>query len=174
MSTSVAALIRKTAAPRPRPAAVRALVLAAALAVTAGAACTPRVDVRGNLPDPQALAAIKVGTSSREEVEDALGSPSTSNPFGATTWFYISQQTSTMAFMPPEVIERKVLAIGFDEKGVVNKLEAYGLADGRAITPADGKTPSGGNEITLLQQFFANLGRFNSSGPSGPMNVPGQ
>ena len=174
MSTSVAAYIRKTAAPRCRPAAARAFILAAALAVATGAGCTPRVDVRGNLPDPEAIAAIKVGTSSREQVEEALGSPSTSDPFGASTWFYISQQTTTTAFMPPEITERKVLAIGFDEKGVVNKLEAFGLADAREITPADGKTPSGGNEVTILQQFFANLGRFNSGAPSGPINPPGR
>lgn len=150
---------------------LRASLCACALAAVF-AGCAPRVDVRGNLPDPTLLSSIKVGEFNREQVEVALGSPSTSDPFGGGTWFYVSQKTHTLAFMSPEVVDRKVVAIHFDDKGVVNKIDTYGLADAREITPAEGKTPTSGNEMTLLQQLIGNLGRFNS-GRTGPPNIPG-
>ncbi|HLO76739.1 MAG TPA: outer membrane protein assembly factor BamE, partial [Magnetospirillum sp.] len=94
------------------------LAFAISLALFA-AACTPSVDLRGNLPDPEALSQIKPGKTTREEVQTLLGTPSATSTFGEESWQYISSRTETTAFFKPEVKERKAVSISFDRSGVV-------------------------------------------------------
>ncbi len=124
------------------------------------AACTPRLDVRGNAPDPERLSEIKPGEQTKSEVEEILGSPSSKSIFGGETWFYVSKRTNTLAFFEPEVSERKIFVLKFDKKGVVEKVENLSLTDGRNVYPIDRETPTAGNEVGFIEQMFLNLGRF--------------
>ena len=147
------------------------IVLAAAVLLTA---CTPRVDVRGNLPDPDLLAELEIGALNKQQVREMFGSPSSVSTFGNENWYYISERTETTAFYAPEVVDRKVVVISFDDKGVVRDFASLGLEDGRIIELVERKTPTAGNEITFLQQLFGNLGRFEGEGaPPGAPGVPG-
>ncbi len=138
------------------------LTVAAALSLSMSA-CAPRVDARGNLPDPESVAQIKAGESTRNDVTALLGSPSTMSNFDGEAWYYISKRTETTAFFAPEVENQQILVVNFDILGKVAKLNTLGLKEGRIIDPVSRKTPTSGNEITLLQQLFGNLGRFNKS-----------
>lgn len=144
-------------------------VLCAALA--AGAlglsACESRISKRGNLPDPELLAEIETGASSREQVAQTLGSPSSTALFDLETWFYISETTETAAFFEPEVIERKVLILKFDKSGVLTQMAGLGLEDSHDVEPVDRVTPTAGNEVTIMDQLLGNIGRFEKSGPGG-------
>ncbi|HLB79461.1 MAG TPA: outer membrane protein assembly factor BamE [Dongiaceae bacterium] len=144
--------------PRPATAAIGAAALAAAFAL---AACQPRIDARGNLPDPDTVAQIQPGVQSRAEVADLLGSPSVEGTFDDKTWYYISGRTETYAFFAPKVVDQQVLVVEFDDAGLVSGVERYGVEDGRAIDPVGRETPTSGQELTFLQQLFGNLGRFN-------------
>ena len=93
-----------------------------------------------------------------------FGSPSSVSTFGNENWYYISERTETTAFYAPEVVDRKVVVISFDDKGVVRDFASLGLEDGRIIELVERKTPTAGNEITFLQQLFGNLGRFEGEG----------
>ena len=126
--------------------------------------CAPRVDTRGNLPDPDVLADIKPGQQSRDEVAEILGSPSSIAAFDQETWYYISKRTETFAFFEPEVQDRRVVVVRFDAKGIVADLKYLGLEDGRAVNLIDRETPTAGNEVTFLQQIFGNVGRFSGGG----------
>ncbi len=131
-----------------------------ALALTM-VACAPRVDMRGNLPDTEALAEIIPGEMEKEEVAELLGAPSTSAMFDGETWYYISEKTETLAFLEPEITDRQVVIIKFDKSGVVEKVKKLDMTHGEKIVPVDRKTPTAGNEMTFFQQMFGNLGRFN-------------
>lgn len=137
-------------------------VLAAALLGAALTGCAARVDTRGNLPDPELLAEIQPGQISRMEVEEILGSPSSVATFDQESWYYISERTETTAFLAPQVAERNVVVIRFDQQGVVSAVEKLGIEDGRVIRPSDRETPTAGNEIGFLQQIFGNLGKFGT------------
>lgn len=137
------------------------LALGTALAVTS--ACTTRIATHGNLPDPDKLADIVPGEVAKDEVAEILGSPSSVAMFGEDVWYYISEREETTAFLPPELTDRKVVAVHFDSEGVVSSVDTLGLEDGRAINPVERTTPTAGNDITILQQFLGNLGRYNSS-----------
>ena len=75
------------------------------------AGCQGRIDVRGNLPDPDLLQDVEIGHITKNEVVELLGSPSSISPFSGDTWYYISERTKTAAFFEPEILKRKVIVI---------------------------------------------------------------
>jgi len=124
------------------------------------AACSPRVTANGNLPDSERLAQIAPGKQTRQQVQQLLGSPSSVTAFNGETWFYISQRTETVAFFRPEINDRKVVVIRFDQKGVVEEVETLGLESARNLQPVERTTPTAGNEMTVIEQMVGNFGRF--------------
>jgi outer membrane protein assembly factor BamE (lipoprotein component of BamABCDE complex) len=139
-----------------------AALVAAGLALALGA-CEQTVQVRGNMPLEEDLAQINPGVHSRNDVARLLGSPSAISTFQDSKWYYIGQKTSDFAFFAPEVLERKVVVVSFDNTGNVAQTETLTLADSQDIDPIDRKTPTEGKELTFLQQIFGNLGRFSGS-----------
>ena len=131
-------------------------------------ACQPRVDARGHITDPDALRTVAVGVHNQDDVRYLLGSPSAVSTFGGDVWYYISERTESVAFFKPKVLERQVIAISFtdgDDK-VVKEIARYDKSDAREIELVDRRTPTAGNETTLLQDLFGNFGRFTR--PAGP------
>lgn len=147
--------------------------LAVAALALAAASCTGRVDTRGNLADPEVVSQITPGESTRGTVEDLLGSPTTVATFNDQTWYYIGRKTEKFAFFQPEVLEQQVVAIHFDAGGVVDDVKIYGPDDAREVELVDRATPTAGKELSVLQQIFGNLGRFNTDeGPAAPGRLP--
>jgi len=138
---------------------VRAAVLAAAVGL---AGCTVSVDQRGNLPDPDKLATVQPGSTTKEQVAKILGTPSSASTFNDDTWYYISRRTRQVAFLSPTVLDQQVFIVNFDNKGIVKDIDHRTLADGEHITPAPGATPAPGRELTFIEQLIGNIGRFNS------------
>ena len=124
-------------------------------------ACSPRIDSRGNLPDPDRLVEVKPGLHGRDDVTDILGSPSSIAVFDEETWYYISQRTETVAFLAPSVEERKIVIVRFDGEGLVSTIETFGLEEGQTVEMVDRETPTAGNELTFIDQLIGNFGRFN-------------
>ena len=125
------------------------------------AACAPTLDQRGNLPRPRpGRTGSGPVTHTRDKVSEILGSPSSVATFGEETWYYIARQTGTFAFYEPEVLDQQVIAVAFDEAGMVKSVHTYGMEDAQEIAPIARFTPTGGRELTLLEQIFGNLGRF--------------
>ena len=135
------------------------VALAAALLL---AGCTISEDQRGNLPDPDKLAAIQPGNTTKEQVVKVLGTPSSASTFNDDTWYYISRKTKQVAFFSPTILDQQVYIVDFDNRGVVRNVDHRSMADGAAITPAPGATPAPGRELTFLEQLVGNLGKFNN------------
>jgi outer membrane protein assembly factor BamE (lipoprotein component of BamABCDE complex) len=140
-----------------------ARIAAIGIAVIAVTACAPRLASRGNLPDPDSLANIEVGQVNKRDVIEMIGSPSSTEMFQGESWYYISEKTETRAFFKPQVVERKVLIIRFNKKGVVKELKTIGLKEGRDIAMVKRVTPTAGQELTILKQLFGNVGRFEGA-----------
>src|SRR3546814_5652459 len=133
-----------------------------ACATIALSACGSGGQLPGNTPDPEDVAVIKAGVQSRQDVVDLLGSPSAVSTFEDRKWYYIGQKTQEIAFMKPEVVDRQVLVITFDETGIVEGTKTFGMADAQEIEPVERETPTEGRDLTLIQQLFGNIGRFSS------------
>lgn len=139
----------------------RLLAAASVLATVATSACTPTIDNRGNLPTPEALAQVKPGQSTEDDVQALLGTPSTTMNYGEEVWHYISDETKSVAFFTPRELKRKVVSIYFGKDGKVTRIATLGLKDGESVTPISRETPTAGKELTLLDQLLGNVGRFS-------------
>lgn len=145
----------------PQRGAVRA-VLFAGIVFGLITGCAETIHTRGNLPDPKTVAEIEPGEHTRAEVTKLLGTPSTIATFEREIWFYIGGRVKSQSFFAPEVLERKVLTIQFDKRGVVKEINTFDATKIEKIELVQRKTPTKGKELTLLQQLIGNIGRFGS------------
>ena len=145
----------------------RVLRPAVILLATMLAGCAVSEDQRGHLPDPDRLAEIKPGATTKEQVVKILGSPSSASTFDDDVWYYISRKTKQIAFFSPTVLDQQVYIVDFDDKGIVKDLGHKTLADGESITPAPGATPAPGRELSFLEQLIGNIGRFGGTPAAG-------
>src|SRR5215813_11447338 len=149
---------------------IRRLVclLATVSGAAAAASCAPSVEQRGNLPNPDKIAEIRAGSTTKDEVVKILGTPSSVSVFGNDkSWYYISRRTAQTAFFEPDVLDQQVYIVNFDEQGVVRAVDHRVLDDGKQITPVARATPAPGRELSFLEQLIGNLGKFNGGGPTG-------
>lgn len=133
-------------------------VLLAGVAATVLTACEPKVALRGNDPLQSRLEQIVVGQSTKRDVAGAIGTPSTLGAFDDNIWYYMSQRKESYAFYEPEVVEHKVLAMYFNENGVLQEIKTY---DEEALTEVDYRdkvTPTSGRTMSLFEQLFGNFG----------------
>ena len=130
--------------------------LAAVLSVTALSGCTTgEVLNNGYIVDEQSLALVPEG-SSREQVIYSLGSPSTTATFDGEVFYYISQKRKRpVAFMKPQLVDQSILAIYFDQDGVVKSRSNYTMKDGKVFDLISRTTPTGGKDLTFLQQLLS-------------------
>lgn len=126
------------------------------------AACSPTVSNHGYRLDSARLEQIRPGVTSREEVLRLLGSPSTRATLEEGTWYYVAQRRERANFYSERLVDQEVVAIRFDARGIVERVDRNGLESAEAVTPVAEKTPTRGNELTLLEQVVSNIGRFNS------------
>ncbi|NQU70272.1 MAG: outer membrane protein assembly factor BamE [Rhodospirillales bacterium] len=135
--------------------------LAALFLVGAVTGCSGVVDTRGNLPLAEVVAEIKPGQHTRREILSMLGSPSTRATFETQeVWYYIGEKTETLAFFKPNILERRILLIQFDKKGVVKNIQKMDASNGKHISLVKRITPTKGKELSVLQQILGNVGRF--------------
>jgi outer membrane protein assembly factor BamE (lipoprotein component of BamABCDE complex) len=109
----------------------------------------------GYVVDQKSLELIPVG-SSREQVLLTMGTPSTTATFDTEVFYYISQKrTRAAAFMKPKIVDQTVLAIYFDKDGVVARRANYAMQDGKVFDTISRTTPTGGRDLTFLQQLLS-------------------
>lgn len=149
------------AIPPQRGGAAAAVALLAAAAVIAG--CSPTVTTHGHRLDADRVAEVRPGVTTRDEVERLLGSPSSVGTFDGQSWYYVTQRTERRSFYQANVAAQDVVRVDFDGSGLVSAVDRRGLEAARAVDPADDKTRTLGNELTVVQQFLGNIGRFNSA-----------
>lgn len=121
------------------------------------AGCAGEVNRHGQLFTDVDLEQVRPGMS-KNEVNMMLGSPNTKATVGDEAHYYISSTTRTRPMGRPQVIDRKIVAVYFDESGSVSEVANYGLKDGRVFNFVSNETPSRGKEVSLLEQMFGNLG----------------
>jgi outer membrane protein assembly factor BamE (lipoprotein component of BamABCDE complex) len=143
-------------------------VLLTTVSGAAFASCSPAVDQRGNLPNPDKLAEIHAGSTTKDEVAKILGTPSSVSVFNNDkSWYYISRRTAQTAFLDPDVLDQQVYIVNFDDQGVVKAVDHKVLEDGKEVTPVARATPAPGRELSFLEQLIGNLGKFNGSSGGG-------
>jgi outer membrane protein assembly factor BamE (lipoprotein component of BamABCDE complex) len=126
------------------------------------AGCTPIVANRGNMLDEDRITQVKAGSSSKNDVFEALGSPSIVSTFDDNTWYYVGQRTEREAFFKPVITDRKLIAVQFDDTDHVKSLDRVGLEEAVDVEPLQQTTPAVGRDITFMEQLIGNIGRPSS------------
>lgn len=138
------------------PVARTVAAFAIALSLTA---CAADITKHGHVFMDEDLAQVKQGMS-RDQVVLALGTPDTKSTVDQNAFYYISTTTKrSAAFMKPEIVDRRVVAVYFDKKDSVSRVANYGLKDGVVFDYVSRTTPSRGSEDGLLKELFRNIGR---------------
>ncbi|WP_316015590.1 outer membrane protein assembly factor BamE [Roseobacter sp. HKCCA0434] len=133
-----------------------ALIAALGTVMSVGA-CAPRLSSHGYAPPDVELDRITVGQDTKASVGAALGRPSDAGVLTDQAWYYVSTSTSAYLYSAPEVIDRRVVAIQFDEAEVVRDVSVYGLEDGRPIRLVTRTTETFGNELSIIDQVLGNV-----------------
>jgi len=133
----------------------------AALLALGLSACAATYVNHGYIPPPEELETILPGVDTRASVENAIGRPTASGVVGENTWFYVASRQRFYTYQAPEVIEREIVAISFDERGVVQNIRELGLEDGQVVRLSRRVTESNIQEVTFLRQLLGNFGRIN-------------
>jgi outer membrane protein assembly factor BamE (lipoprotein component of BamABCDE complex) len=131
----------------------------AALALAVLAACAPIVRNHGYIPNEADLELLTVGVDTRETVAAAVGTPSAGGVISDGNYYYVRSRWETRGPFAPREVDRQVLAISFDEAGVVENIERFGLQDGRVVPLSRRVTETNIRNISFLGQLLRNFGR---------------
>jgi outer membrane protein assembly factor BamE (lipoprotein component of BamABCDE complex) len=133
-------------------------VLGSILVLTGG--CAEQITKHGQLFRDSDLQQVQPGMA-QEQVKLALGTPTSTTTTGSgQVYYYISSTMSQTAFFAPDEVDRKVIAVYFNETGTVQRVANYGLKDGKVFDFISSTTPApGGSEDGILKQLFRNLGQ---------------
>jgi outer membrane protein assembly factor BamE (lipoprotein component of BamABCDE complex) len=149
------------------------LLIAALSAAALTAACAPVIGQNGFQAVDAKPADIVAGTDTRETVLTKLGTPSTTSTFESDSiWYYMSQVTEKYTYNRPQVTQRTITEITFNEAGQVAAVRTLGLEDGQRIAMNDRETPTRGRQLTILEQLLGNVARGQL--PRTEEDVPGQ
>ena len=116
---------------------------------------------RGYQVDEDSVSQVKVGATTKPQALALLGTPSTTSTVGGDAWYYIGQKMHrSLAFMPAEMTDQKVLAIYFDKNSKVERIANYGMKDGKVFDFVTATTPTGGQEPDFIRNIMTGLFKF--------------
>jgi outer membrane protein assembly factor BamE (lipoprotein component of BamABCDE complex) len=138
---------------------MKTMVIAASVVVLVG--CSATYKYHGYAPDDDALADVIVGADTRETVGEIIGRPSSAGILEDGNWYYVSTKMRHYTYKAPAAVERQLVAVSFDDAGVVENVERFGLEDGRVITLSRRVTDLPVKGPTVLGQIISNIGNFN-------------
>ncbi len=124
-------------------------------------ACTPIQAQRGQVVTDDQLSHLVVGTTAKPEITAAIGTPTMVDSFDDKIWYYVGEDTKQIGIHPPIVVDRRVVALNFDDNGTLTDKKVLSKDDGQKIAMAPGVTRVIGNEPTVVQQLIGNVGRFS-------------
>ncbi|SFP20503.1 outer membrane protein assembly factor BamE [Tranquillimonas alkanivorans] len=142
---------------------LRTTRLAAILAVgLAAAACSPIYRNHGYVPTDRDLADLSVGIDTRDTVAAAVGRPSAAGLLKESGWYYVQSRWRHYGAFEPREIDRQVVAISFNDGGVITNIERFGLEEGRVVPLSRRVTDSNIAGISFLRQLFGSVGNFTA------------
>lgn len=138
--------------------------IALALALPASVAlsgCARQYRNHGYVPPELDLAQVVVGQTHQADLEGLIGRPGAAGLLTGAAWYYVGSRWEHYGPRAPREIDRQVVAISFDEAGVVSNVERFGLERGRVVVLSRRVTDSNVQGVGLIGQLLGNLGNFD-------------
>ena len=112
----------------------------------------------GNIPVDEKIAEVHKGQT-KQDVMNILGAPSLTTGLSDDHWIYMASTMKKVAFLRPEELNRKVLAITFDDDKIT-KIEKLSLADGNNIKIDKDVTNTTEREQGFFRKYFGGVGSY--------------
>lgn len=138
---------------------------AAVLLVAVG--CARLEDGHGYVPEASALASVVVGLDTKDTVRKSLGEPGTRGIVDDLGWYYVRSEYERFLWRAPVEVDRRVVAVTFDDSDIVRNIEEFGLEEGQVVALSRRVTDSNTAGISFLRQLFGNLGNFDAASAFG-------
>ncbi|CAK7192442.1 Outer membrane protein assembly factor BamE [Commensalibacter sp. Nvir] len=131
---------------------------------------------RGSVISENDIKSLQIGSTSKADAIEILGSPTTYATFDPNNWIYISMMTKVVPLSYPGISKQRVLSLYFDQKGTLTKIENLGKKDAKSVTMVAETTPTPGTKRNFWGEFFGNIGQYSplsamgmgsTFGPSG-------
>ncbi|MES2698447.1 MAG: outer membrane protein assembly factor BamE [Pseudomonadota bacterium] len=142
------------------------IAAAAALGLLA-TGCSSIQSTRGYLVDEVLVASVQPGIDNRDSVQGTLGRPTLISQFGEPVWYYVSSRTEQAPFTRPRIATHRVLAVHFDQRGNVTRMDQTGMENVVRLDPDGAETPTLGRNRSFLQDLFGNIGTVGTAAPGG-------
>ena len=130
--------------------------------------CVNKKVVNGQLPDPELLSTLKIGTDKKEIIKQVLGAPSFIGNLGDNSLYYYSSAYKSLAFLKPKLIDQKVLQLKFDNKDILENIYFFNKGDAVDRGMSEKETVTVGKKIGLIEQIINNIG-LPGMGRGGPI-----
>ena len=138
----------------------RTAIVAVALCFAVG--CTPIFRNHGFIPTEEDLSTITIGLDTRESVRTLVGPPTAGGALDGSGYYYVASTFRHFGAFAPQETNREVLAIRFNDAGVVSNIERFGLEDGNVIVLSRRVTDSNVADNKLIRQILGNLGQVDA------------
>lgn len=130
-------------------------------------ACAGIREHRGFVIDKEIADGLQAGVDNKDSVTRALGRPTFTGQFDPNDWYYVSRDTSQLAFRDPRVNEQTVLRLHFDAAGNLTSVERTGREQIAKVDPVGDKTPTLGRKKSFFGELFGNIGTIAQPGLPG-------
>ena len=97
----------------------------------------------------------------RATVDDVVGPPSLSGVLADGDYYYVRSRVREYGMFRPQVIERRVLAISFNDDDTIANIEEFGLEDGQVVPIARRVTDTSVVSNGFIRQLLSNIGNIN-------------
>ncbi len=137
----------------------KALGLVSILTLFAG--CSATYKNHGYVPSDSDLAELVEGVDIKATVDDVIGPPTSAGIMAGGDYYYVRSRVRTFGMFRPEVVERQILAISFDETDTIRNIERFGLEDGKTVALSRRVTDSSVEDNTFWRQVIGNIGNIS-------------
>lgn len=128
--------------------------IAALFALLLFVSCSPVFTYHGFVPGDEDLEEIEVGLDTRTTVASIIGKPGASGLLEQSAWYYVRSEFEHRSIVGPQEIDRQVVAISFDDTGIVSNIERFGLERGQVVVLSRRVTDSNIEGVSFLGQLF--------------------
>ena len=126
-------------------------------------ACSGIKSNNGYMPVKDNIDQLKINSTTSSLAKSILGEPALILGSQEPIFIYSSQITDRVLFLQPKVISRDVLALYFNKKKKLKKIDKFNLNDGKYIDLNSGDTNINNEKKSLISDIFSNVGIRNAT-----------
>jgi outer membrane protein assembly factor BamE (lipoprotein component of BamABCDE complex) len=132
------------------------------LLITASS-CVSRVDKMGYMFELSDHDILQEGITSKERVLKIMGSPTLISDFDSEVWIYYSEDVKNFLFFKPEVTERNVLVIKFNDAEIVKEMKRINFSDEvKKLNFVSNYTTVDSHKTGFFKSIFSNVGQIKA------------